>query len=272
MRPRRYLLGLVCLLATAAGCQTLHRYRSVPVLVRDAETKKPIPTAQVHLSYPFAQDALAPHDSVESTGPDGVAHVQAAPYGDYDLLAEASAKGYLPEDLKVPVAAVEQIEPTPWIGQAQQGPARFVIDLYSEPRFSVELALPEGFRGLVKAEVHIQDDMPCPQGLRCFRYDVAWSGAVEVKGPTLLRRVFPPAYRARCADGTLLGTEMTALKVGFRWLKSDGNTHYFVAGTEIEYDRFRRNLLSAPTGPDPPPASRGKTGGRGGRHQGSGPP
>ena len=69
------------------------------------------------------------------------------------------------------------------------------------------------------------------------------TGVVQVQGPPLLRRVFPPSYHARYPDGTPLGLDMDIQKVGFRWLKSEGNDHYFVVGTQPEYDDFRRHLV-----------------------------
>ena len=54
-RPRFLTLAL----ALAPGCQALHPYRPVPVLVRDAETKEPIAGAQVRVSYPFTDPKLA---------------------------------------------------------------------------------------------------------------------------------------------------------------------------------------------------------------------
>ena len=61
----------------------------------DAETKKPIPDADVHISYPMTQATAAPYDSVEKTGTNGTAQLRAASYGDGGLIVEAAAKGSL---------------------------------------------------------------------------------------------------------------------------------------------------------------------------------
>jgi hypothetical protein len=45
------------------------------------------------------------------------------------------------------------------------------------------------------------------------------------------------------ADGTALDGEMSAVKVGFRWLKQDGKKCFYVVGTQNEYDQFARDLL-----------------------------
>src|SRR5262249_17291380 len=121
-------------------------------------------------------------------------------------------------------------------------PANFVVEMYAEPRFAVELVVPVGFRGLIKADIQIDENAPCPPGQRCFRYEVPSSNTVLIKGPTVLRRVSPSNYQARYPGGALLGTKMDLVTVGFRWLKRDGNENYFVVGTQSEYDQFRRRL------------------------------
>ena len=85
LRLSRSPIFLLVLFAFASGCQVLYRYRPVPVLVCDAETKKPIADADVHLSYPLSRDSRAPFNSSERTGPDGVAHLRAVPYGDFGV-------------------------------------------------------------------------------------------------------------------------------------------------------------------------------------------
>jgi hypothetical protein len=175
MGKLRLAISLVFLLALAPGCQVLYRYRPLPVLVRDAETKKPIEGADVHLSYPLSRDSLAPFDSSERTDKDGIAHLRAAPY----------------------------------------------------------------YRGVIKAEVEMQDNVAAPPGQRCFRYEVV-DGLVRNKGPAVLRRIYPSDYRARYADGTPLTGEMTLLKTGFRWLRGNGKEQYFFVGTQPEYDMQRR--------------------------------
>jgi hypothetical protein len=266
LRFGRYLPFLVCLLAFMAGCQVLYRYRPVPVLVRDAETKKPIADAEVHLSYPLSRDSLAPFDSSERTGPDGIAHLRAAPYGDFGVRLDASAPGYMAEQQNISTEKIQKIEPAHFFETAERRPPECVVEMYAEPRFTVELIVPAGYRGLIKAEVQIQDDIPVPPGQRCFRYEVA-DGFVQVKGPGVLRRIPPPEYHARYADGTPLANEMTLLKVGFRWLRGEGKEHYFVVGTQPEYDMQRRyapaeqvSTLRRAEGPS--------NGGHGRRHRG----
>lgn len=232
-------ISLVFLLTLTPGCQVLYRYRPVPVLVRDAETKKPIPDANIHLSYPLSRDSLAPFDSSERTGPDGVAHLRAAPYGDFGVRVEASAAGYLSEQASLSTESIEHMEPPHLFEETERRRPEVVVEMYAEPRFSVELVVPVGYRGVIKAEAEMQDDVAAPTGQRCFRYDVV-DGLVRVKGPGVLRRVYPSDYRACYTDGTPLTGEMTLLKVGFRWLRGEGKDQYFFVGTQSEYDIQRR--------------------------------
>ena len=242
MRKPRLSRCLLCLifLALAPGCQLLYRYRPVPVLVRDAETKKPIANAEVHLSYPLARDSLAPFDSSERTSADGVAHLRAAPYGDFGVRIEASAPGYLTNQISISTESIQKIEPAHFFEEVNRRKPQFILEMYSEPRFTVELIIPSGYRGLIRAEVEPCEEMGVPAGQRCFRYEVI-DGSVRIKGPALvLRCVYPSDYRACYADGTPLTSEMTLQKVGFRWLRSQDKVQYFVVGTQPEYDRQRR--------------------------------
>jgi hypothetical protein len=255
--------------AGGSGCQTLLVQRPLAVEVRDAETGKPIADAQVRVSYPHNRPAWAPADATVKTQDDGMARAWAVLYGEDGLEVETTAKGYLPEEMQIGAIGLKQIEPAHWFEAINRRRPNFVVDLYAEPQFTVELVLPICYHGLVQVQVRIKDGAPATPGQRCFRYQVPSSGVVEAQGPALLKRVFPPSYRARYPDGPLLGLDMDVQKVGFRWLKSEGNDHYFVVGTQPEYDDLRRNLV-----PEQERGSRssgsGKGGGGGGRHRSKG--
>src|SRR5262249_53367817 len=155
-------------LTVAPGCEALHRYRPLSVLVQDAETKQPIPGVHLHLSYPLARSSCAPWESSGMTGDNGVARLRAAPYGDEVILVEAEANGYLPEQKNLSAADVQALEPAHLFEAVERRPVSLVVELYAGPRPSVELVLPADYHGLVKVEVVIDDDAPCPPGHRCF--------------------------------------------------------------------------------------------------------
>lgn len=265
VRLGRYLILLSCLCACAPGCQVMYRYRPMPVLVRDAETKKPIPDAEVHLSYPLSRDSLAPFDSSEHAGADGIARLRAAPYGDFGIRLEAAAPGYMSEQKTITTEFVENVKPPQLFEAVEKRPSAYTIEMYAEPRFTIELIVPAGYRGVVKAEIEIQDDLPVPAGQRCFRYEVK-DGFAQVKGPAVLRRIAPPEFHARYADGTPLTNQMTLLQVGFRWLRGEGKEHYFIVGTQPEYDMQRRSAPAVVTTPRSEGSGNGGRGGR--RHRG----
>jgi hypothetical protein len=261
-----YPLCLALFVTIGSGCQTFLAQRPLAVQVRDAETKKPIAAAQVRVSYPHDRPAWAPADMFVKTGDDGIARLSAVLYGEDAVAVETTANGYMPEEMQIGAISLKETKPVHWLEGANRRPANFVVDLYAEPQFSVELVLPPGYRGLVQVHVRIDDSTSLAAGQRCFRYEVPPSGVVQAQGPPTLRRVFPPSYRARYSDGAMLGTDMDILKVGFRWLKSERDDHYFVVGTQPDYDTCRRNSVSEQdsTGRRSSDTSKG---GRGGRHR-----
>jgi hypothetical protein len=254
----------ILLIGLVAGCQTLQSNRPMPVLVRDAETKKPISKAEVQVSYSGPRSPLAPSDSSRVTVDDGIVRLWAAPFGD-GINLDARASGYLPETKEIAVTAIEKIQPAHFFQSSDQRPPAVVMELYSEPQFSVELIVPAGYRGLVKTAIDLRDDILRAPGQRCFGYRVSPSGEVRVSGPSLLRRISPAGYHAEYDDGTPLTSEMGALKVGFRWLKQEGNQQYYVVGTQYEFDQLSRDMLKdASTGGS---RDSGKSASRGGRHR-----
>src|SRR5581483_8836380 len=226
MRNGRLAQRLLCLLflsCLAPGCQTFHGDQAFTILVRDAETKQPIPTAEVYVCQRHKPDEVAPCRSVAFTQSDGIAQLHCDP-AEHGFQVQAVAQGYLAETVDVPAEVADGRRQT---ASKNIQPADVTVEVYSAPDFSVELVLPPGYRGLVKAEVQIQDNLPLQKGQRCFRYPVSASGEVRVQGPSLLRRVSAKEFRARYGDGPLLGTAMDAEKVGFRWLKGAGDQHVF---------------------------------------------
>jgi hypothetical protein len=252
------------LAATAvAGCQSLHNYRTVVVEARDAETKQPLAGAELHLSYPLASSSFAPRESLGSTGRDGVVRLEAAPYGDTGVLVDVTLPGYMSERKSYGIDAIQAIKPVGFFESADKRTVNFVVEMFAEPFPGVELVLPDGYRGTVKATVKVRDDITCPPGQRLFSYVVPPSGIVEVTGPSLLRRVFGPDFHARYANGTVLKRQPEEGDVGFWNLKSEGEHEYFVVGTRAEYDMLRRADLRE--GNSEGRSSGGKGGGGGGR-------
>jgi hypothetical protein len=227
--------------------------------VKDADTGEPLPGAEVRLSYPRTDSPLAPGDQFGTTGADGVALLRAAPYGDTGVVVGAAAKGYMPEEQFLSIKALEEA-----------GPARVILAVYSGPRPTVELVLPMGYRGVVHADVHIDEEAPCPRGQRCFRFEVPPSGVVQVSGPALLRRVDSPDFRARYTDGPPLTREAKDDEVGLWGLKSQGNRYTFLVGTHSQYTIYRSRPSEESTGDGGGKRSSGR--GQGKHRRGGQPP
>jgi hypothetical protein len=245
MSKRRLVLSLVypvLLLALAPGCQALYRYKTVTVLVRDAETKKPISAAEVHISYPLTRPSAAPYESVQTTAQDGMAHLRAAPGCEAGIVMTATAKDYMSEERTVLAETIRESEPTGPLKKAGSSPTPFVVELYAEPLPTIELVVPDGYRGVVECAVEIQEDAPFPPGQRCFSCEVSSPGVARLKGPPLLRRVSALDYRAKFADGTPLSQQAEDSAVGLRWLKCEGSTQFFAVCTKAEYAGIRYSL------------------------------
>lgn len=236
MRVRRsvsYPIYPVLLAALAPGCQVFHDYRPAPIQVLDAETNKPIAGAQVRLSYPTLHPNYAPWTSAGQTDSDGIVTLRAACVPTSITMVEATAPGFMLESKELPAKMVQSL-------RTDKRPACLVLALYAEPRPAVELVVPAGYRGLVKADVQIPEDGPVAPGQRTFRYEVAPSGAVLVTGPPVLRRVLPQSFELTYADGVPLGRQAKQAELGYWWLKSEGDVQYFLVGTQQEFDNYRR--------------------------------
>jgi len=257
------------LLAIMPGCQGFHQYRPVAVMARDAETKQPIPGAEVKISYPTTQPTFAPSDSYGSTGENGIARLQAAPYGESGIAVSVTAQGYMFEDKYVPVSAVEAIQPAGWFETIEKRPVNLVVDVYAEPRPTVELVLPVGYRGFVNASVKFDDDLPLGRGQRNFTFVTSSTGEAEVVGPALLRRVSPADFRAKFADGTPLARSSRDSEIALWWLRSDGHTQHFLVGSKYEFDMLGQSYQGESESHSRGGKGDGGGGGRRGGHKGS---
>jgi hypothetical protein len=244
MRNTRLAPWLGCpalLLALGTGCQALHGYRPVTVLARDADTEQPLPGAWAQISYPLASTFLAPQESSARSEADGIARLQAAPYGDKPLLLEVCAEGYLPERRLVPVADVKSTPPAHLFEAPGRRPVSCLVPLHAEkPVPTVELVLPPSYRGLVRVEIRVAEDAPDQAGPRWYSHPVPPSGVVCVTGPALLRRFTFPNFTARYADGAPLNQEAKGPEVGFWDVRFEENNFTFLVGTRAEYEEYRK--------------------------------
>jgi hypothetical protein len=213
-----------------SGCQTLRPTAPIDVQVRDAETKAPIDGAQVRLSY----STVHSDTTSGTTGPDGTARIPTPPVQDAPLQFEAMASGYLSRQ------SGQTVERTP---------TGVVLEMYAEPRPILELIVPTGYRGVVKASIRVQNDLKYEPRLRLFSFMVPANGVVAVVVPPVFVRGITPDIRTRYADGTPLPREAKAFEIGCRWLKADPDSEYvFAIGTQWEADSIKREMKKSESG------------------------
>jgi hypothetical protein len=242
-RLTRCLACSVLALPLTAGCEVLQPSRPVAILARDAETKQQIPGAEIRISYPAIDPNYPVSPSVGTAGANGVAQLTARTSEEAGILLEGAAKGYLPDLQTVPVTAVRAIPPAHLFEAVDQRPVSFTLEMYAEPRPTIELVVPPLYRGPVQVAVQVQETVPCQPGQRCFSHVVPESGIVQVMGPAILRRVSSSDFIIKFADGTPLSRNAAGSDLGFWWVKSEGGSEYFQVGTKSDYEAYRRSLL-----------------------------
>jgi hypothetical protein len=259
----------VILLALVSGCLSLPGQRPLPVEVIDAETKQPIKSAGVQLAY-SVPPSWGTQGSAGTTRDDGIARLWLASGDAPAVTVEVAAMGYMSEDRPLSAETVKSLESPHLFESTDRRPAAVVVELYAEPRPTVELVLPAGFRGRIRAAVQPQESIAITPGQRLFAYEVPPSGIVDVVGPPIIRRVFAPDFRLRYGDGTPLTQNAKDSSVGYWWLKNEGDVQVFLVGTKADFDDAVRAGEATPLAVQRSGGGVGKGGGRrgGGRHGG----
>jgi hypothetical protein len=257
MELARFSRLLIVVIGCVPGCVAMPGDRPVTVLVRDAETKKPLAGADVLIQYPL-RTAFGPSNSRGDTDGSGVAHLHATPTEDGVTLLDVAHAGYLSESKELSPKSIAAIERPGWFERAHKRSTDFVVDLYAEPRPRLELVAPVAFQGLIKVRIET-NDAPCPPGQRDFSATVASNEAVFT-GPPLLRHTTPADYTARFADGVMIPRNAKEPGVGFWWVKEESGDDFFFIGTESQF----RAVCAG----DHRPAGNGKSQGGGGGGRG----
>jgi hypothetical protein len=255
MRPRWerlafnwYISGCAAVLGLLSGCQVIEGYRPVVVEVRDAETHKPIPGAEITASYPDSTSVFSPGRAWASTGGDGIARLNVAPTGELGTVFATKAKGYLDTEKDLSTEAVRAMDPVHLFEDAEDRPVNVIVEMFAEPIPAIELVIPPGFRGIVQANLRDHIGPAWALGQRSMRFTVPASGIVEVSGPAWLPHYLVPDFHVRFADGTLITARGEKCALGYWWLRCEGTTQYFLIGTAHDYEDY--HLFSHAT-PDP---------------------
>jgi uncharacterized membrane protein YgcG len=260
----RCLVSLVPLLAFAPGCQMLSSTRPVVVRAIDADTHKPIDDARVEVADPHGGP-----DLVQRTDKEGNSRVGVKGNGETGVVVKVSALGYVAEDQTVTAAALQAVEPESLFHHSKK-PAEVTLELYKDdPRPTVELVVPNGYRGLIQVELRIPEDAPAAPGQRNFSYQVEPPSPLVISGPALFRRFAVPDFTAHYADGTALPNSAKDGATGLWLLKMDRGSFSFLIGTEFEYKQSKPDT-SLDTYPKKQSGGKGRGGRRGGGGGGGG--
>jgi hypothetical protein len=227
----RVALVLLAALTLAPGFPALQRHRPVVIRAQDIETKKPLAGAEVRISPAIG----SAHVSTGTTGNDGIVRLRATPVTDEPIAVEANMAGYLTETTYIPLRIVRTLEPPHLFDHEETRPVSFVVEMYPKPLPMIELILPPGYRGEVRADVVISPKVAWPAGQRKFGYPVSAQGTVEVAGPEFLRRVNASSFVLKFADGAPLSLAAETTDIGYWWLRHDGDSDFYFIGTRADY-------------------------------------
>ncbi len=225
----------------ASGCQLMHPSTPVAVTVRDAETNAPVPGAEVVFLYPASEPTEKTRDLKATANASGIAQIRDVTSDDGLPQVKITAPGYILEQKGLPGDALRTIKEknSLWSSSNHSDPVELAMYVYHGPAAAIELTVPVGYRGMIKADVRIREDIVYPREQRIFSGTVV-DGAVQVDGSPLLRSEYKPMFRARYADETPVPMNVQDNEVGFRWLRTEGRTEIFVVGTRAEWEGFRR--------------------------------
>jgi hypothetical protein len=169
-------------------------------------------------------DFFAPFADYGHSGKDGVAHLLVAPYKEI-LSMSTTADGYADQHQWVPTDKIRQV--SFWTANPQP---TFVIELFAEPSLTVELIVPNEFRGLITLERQTTDSSPWVRGQRRLSAKVPATGVVTLDGPLQLLDGFLNV-EARFADGTALKNYPSDDEVGLLYLTTSEVCRYYLVGT-----------------------------------------
>jgi len=193
------------LLLHSVGCTTYFN-QPVTVSIRDAETKQPIQGAAVRSSYMTMLDlgvafaAWGAKDGI--TDNDGQLILFIDPNKDC-LNIDVSAKGYQAKQNMWGMRIQERLSSQ---GRFAWG-KDFALDLYKDPEASMDVIIPNGYRGPVLLDFDRVDTPPATIGQRHFVYEASPQGHVAIQQSGLLEAVggFTRVH-ARFKDGTEVQT------------------------------------------------------------------
>jgi len=218
------ILVLLTSCSCLGGCIKFYGYRDVTVSVRDAETNQPISHARVDVKYLYMMVINAPKPTYGNTDADGIAVIHAANFDGQDW--KASAEGFLSDQ-------------RPFFDNE----SRADFKLYREPAPTIEIIVPNGFRGpLLIDRRPVTDWIQGETGHRVFTYHASSNGYVAIDATPLLMGFDIFKLEARFENGApiprrdLVGTGPGT--IALRWVDASWPRDLFVVGTESDIEKL----------------------------------
>jgi hypothetical protein len=206
MPSRNWLQLRVFLLAIVAvpGC-SIYFPRPVTILVRDGDTKEPLPGAEVRYQYSTIDlfGSLGRYSGATSGVSDANGRVQLYfdPYGG-GCHVESSAIDYLDVRYYGDNLVTKHLAKRGWGSIGDQ----LIVEMFKKPEATLELALALDFRGPVIVNFASPGRPPNPLDKRVFGYSVSPRGLVVVQEDLPERLDRTDGVKIRWANGVLMGT------------------------------------------------------------------
>ena len=206
-------IGCTILSVPTTGCGLFRAHRPLTVQVIDGDTRQPLPKATVSLCYLNMLDFTAPRPCSRMTDSRGMATLRIGEF--HTIIFGAELNGY-----RAPDHSYFNSEFVMGLPRRSTGRIDMILEMWAEPKATIEFVVPNGYRGPVKV-VFEQDDSTFERGLRQFSFPVQPDGRAVVRGPSLLDpHRYSPRIEVRYADGIRIPSEGHFEDNAFRWVQN----------------------------------------------------
>lgn len=229
--PKRVISLVFAVLVQAnCGCGVFRERRPMTVQVLDGDTREPVGGATVRVSYPNMLDFTAPRPTEATTDRNGLATLRVADYRWHWVRADHSDYR-VSDDFRLDATEFREL-PKRGDGRVKH---TFLAYSNSTPRPTVELVVPNGYRGPVKIRYETEEQPTA--GRRSFKFQVSPTGHVTIRGPRLVAERPKPDFAVAYEDGTAISSHGSQDRPGqdaFRWVHCGTDSDLYVIGTEAD--------------------------------------
>lgn len=235
------LIVLVLFVPFWCGCIKFYSQEQYQFKVVDAEQNKPVEGAIVSVAYIFKEPVLnAPKPAEVVTDQSGLAELKVA---DYKAHLRARAEGYIP---------------LRWLRFRKDSPAQHnfkiqndsevIVSIYKEPKPTIEIVVPDGYRGPVALEF-LASDKPAQvkAGQRFFSYNTSPKGYVQIQHSPLFDSC---KIIARYENGNPVPRPSRSRpeQISFLRVYTRDQKRLYLIGTFKEEDELKRKLWPSADG------------------------